>query len=138
MSSLQRTRGNIQNPSRTLLYLQLIVQMQSQLSDDDSSTNILKKPDHILAFVKHALDTDTGQSVSKAPRKQQPRKGLGLEDLRLVDTAEDESDDEADSDDEDAPSSPSPLRDEDMTATALNLLLAVLEGAQICMNMELY
>ena len=61
-----------------------------------------------------------------------------LEDLRLVDTAEDESDDEADSDDEDAPSSPSPLRDEDMTATALNLLLAVLEGAQICMNMELY
>lgn len=117
--------------SSTLLYLQIIVQVQNQLSSNDSPTNMLKKPDHILSFIKHALDSATSDhSLSSNADKPPQRKGLGLDDLRIVDKEEEElPDNEADSDDEDSPGDTidSP-KDDDMTATALNLLLSVLEG----------
>ncbi|THH29131.1 hypothetical protein EUX98_g5057 [Antrodiella citrinella] len=119
------------DPMRTLLYLQIVMEMQTQLSGDDSPTNILKTPTHILSFVKHALDT-TG-SVQPAPvdtKSRHRKNGLGLEDLRIVEEDNDINDggDDADSDDEDAPETANPLKYDDMTATALNLLLSILEA----------
>lgn len=48
-------------PARTLLLLQLVIQMQTKLT----SSSILSKPDHILTFVKHALEVpETGEDDS--------------------------------------------------------------------------
>jgi hypothetical protein len=116
------------------LYLQLVVQIQTQLSSGDSSVNILKKPNHILAFIKHALQAS--QRKTEKPFVPQPktRTGLGLEDLRLAENEEEaEGSDGPDSDDEDADPDgdgnerPDAVGD-DMTSTAVNLLLSVLEG----------
>jgi hypothetical protein len=112
----------------TLLYLQLIVQIQTKMADISSSSNIFKKPEHILSFVKHSLEsgpsTDAKNVAREAPVRRQ---GLGLEDLRIVSDGEDTLDDE-DSDDE----SPNPEdvvpNDEEMAVTTINLLLALLEG----------
>ena len=117
---------------RTLLYLQLIVQIQDQLSSGDSAFDILKKPDHILSFIKHALQTATQKPAENSkPPASKAQTGLKLEDLRIVDVEDDEDSDdidEGDSNDEDEPSAPREGSDEDMTSTALNLFLAVMEG----------
>lgn len=101
----------------------MIVQIQTQLSDD-SPTNILRKPEHILSFVKHALGPQAARATSTM-HKAEHRHGLGLEDLKIVDKAEDLGD--SDSDDE-----PGELGSDQaqntMTGTAINLLLAILEG----------
>ena len=104
--------------------------MQNQLSSGDSSFDILKKPDHILSFIKHALQTATQIPITPAESKRQKTAGgLRIEDLRIVEE-KDEEDElvEGDSDDEDEPTAPKEGSDEDMTSTALNLLLAILEG----------
>ncbi|GJE84525.1 RTP1-C1 domain-containing protein [Phanerochaete sordida] len=120
------------DPMRTLLFLQLIVQIQNQLSSGDSAFDILKKPDHILSFIKHALQTATQDKKPPAKRETTTVKqtGLKLADLRIVDVEEVSDDEtvEGDSDDEDEPSGPREGSDEDMTSTALNLLLAVMEA----------
>ena len=112
---------------RTLLYLQLIVQIQAQLADASSSTNILKKPEHILMFIKHALED---AQMSKKPQtsvRKPKRTGLGLDDLRIVPDPDNEDGiDSGDSDDEDE-GSVDAVPDE-ITITTLNLLLALLEG----------
>jgi len=112
---------------RTLLYLQLIMQIQAQLTDASPSTNILKKPEHILMFVKHALED---AQMSKEPRKPVRRlnpAGLGLDDLRIVPESDAEGEiGSGDSDDEDE-ASVNAAPDE-ITVTTLNLLLALLEG----------
>ncbi|KAH0840124.1 hypothetical protein J3R83DRAFT_1101 [Lanmaoa asiatica] len=113
------------DPSRGLLYLQMIVQIQTQLSDDSSPINILRKPEHILSFVKHALGSRALHGTSSTLRKAEHLHGLGLEDLKIVDKAEDFGD--SDSDDE--PGEPSSDQAENnMTGTAINLLLAILEA----------
>ena len=100
----------------------MIVQMQTQLSDDSSPTNILRKPEHILSFVKHALGSRAAHGASSTLHKAEHSRGLGLENLKIVDEAEDLGD--SDSDDE-----PGELGSENsMTETAINLLLAILEG----------
>ncbi|KAF7790091.1 hypothetical protein EIP86_001041 [Pleurotus ostreatoroseus] len=105
------------------------LQMQPE-TGGDSSFNILQKPDQILAFVKHALDSAREKQITgppatpvRAPRRQ----GLSLADLRIVgdeddDMPDDDSDD--DSDDEEGGMD----SEEEMTSTALNLLLSVLEA----------
>ncbi|GJJ07060.1 hypothetical protein Clacol_001259 [Clathrus columnatus] len=77
---------------RTLLYLQLILQMQARLSDV-----VVSKPQYILAFIKHALS-----SLPKPPSltRPSPKKGLTLKDLRIVPEIQEEE--QTDSDDEDA------------------------------------
>ncbi|KAI9574473.1 hypothetical protein HD554DRAFT_2165961 [Boletus coccyginus] len=112
------------DPSRGLLYLQMIVQMQTQLADDSSPTNILRKPEHILSFVKHALGSQVAHGTS-TPNKAEHSRGLGLEDLRIVDKADDLED--SDSDDEPGELG-SDQAENSMTATAINLLLAILEA----------
>ena len=110
---------------RTLLYLQLIVQIQARLADTSSSTNMLKKPEHILVFVKHALED------AQMPRKSQmtvrKRTGLGLDDLMIISDSGDEDEiGSGDSDDEDEGSANA--APDEITVTTLNLLLALLEG----------
>ena len=118
---------------RTLLFLQLIVQVQSRMSrDDTSSNNILSKPEHVLTFIKHALQSDTVQDTAPKQASVDPssRQGLKMNDLRIVpeDDPDDDSDTDADSDDE-TPGLPGARPNEEMTITALNLLLSILEGS---------
>ncbi|KAI0773425.1 hypothetical protein BC629DRAFT_722564 [Irpex lacteus] len=119
--------ANDADPLKTLLYLQLVVQIQSQLSSGDASMSILKKPDQILSFIKHALEPPQTQKRDDRSAKR-PKGGLGLDDLRIVEEDEEEEEDamsdDGDSDDEDGGATGG----EDMTSTALNLLLSVLEA----------
>ncbi|KZT72491.1 hypothetical protein DAEQUDRAFT_722639 [Daedalea quercina L-15889] len=114
------------DPLRTLLYLQLILQMQTQLATDDSASSILNKPDHILSFIKHALES-AASTAAPTPKKarRSDGKGLHLEDLRIVEEDEAPEVDEGDSDDEGP--EPSASGDDEMVATSLNLLLSILE-----------
>ena len=112
---------------RTLLYLQLVMQIQAQLTDASPSTNILKKPEHILMFVKHALEDAQMSGVPKSPGGRPKRAGLGLDDLRIVPDSGDEDEiGSRDSDDEDEDSVN--VAPDEITVTTLNLLLALLEG----------
>ena len=100
--------------------------MQSQLSGDSSPTNILRKPEHILSFIKYALGTQATHGAASKPNKTQHSRGLGLQDLRIVEKAEG---DFADSDSDDEPGDLGNDQDESgMAVTAINLLLAILEG----------
>ncbi|KAJ7682824.1 hypothetical protein DFH06DRAFT_306273 [Mycena polygramma] len=102
-----------EDPTRTLLYLQLVVQMQTQLSDGPST--VLGKPTHILSFVRHALESRGPELEPKKPANTNPFQ-LDL----------DESD-EGDSDD-DTPGADIISPDDEMVETSVNLLLAVLEA----------
>ncbi|KAK7691883.1 hypothetical protein QCA50_005287 [Cerrena zonata] len=116
---------------RTLLYLQIVMQIQSQLASDNASTNILKKPDHILTFIKHALETATQNADAIKPSSNRHRgSGLRMEDLRIIDDEVEDPDlGDADSDDDDDDGEPGDGEDgDDMTTTAVNLLLSILEG----------
>ncbi|KAF7352810.1 RTP1-C1 domain-containing protein [Mycena venus] len=104
------------DPTRTLLYLQLVVQMQTQLSDGPST--ILGKPAHILSFVKHALESRGSESETKKPSDPNPFK---------LDIDKSDESDEGDSDD-DTPGADIIAPDDEMIETSINLLLAVLEA----------
>ena len=100
--------------------------MQKQLSSDDS-LGILKKPEHILSFIKHALEK---------PRQPEPSQGkatlgagLRMESLRIVSDGSEDELEEGDSDDEEGGGEGLPEQSlDDMTSTAVKLLLSVLEG----------
>ncbi|KAK7061701.1 RTP1-C1 domain-containing protein [Favolaschia claudopus] len=106
------------DPIRTLLYLQLVVQMQTQLSDGRS--NILGKPANILSFVKQALESAGPESEPRAAAPLASPFKLNLE-------SDEEVDGEGDSDD-DTPGADIISPDDEMVETAINLLLAVLEA----------
>ncbi|KAJ8086577.1 hypothetical protein PM082_005400 [Marasmius tenuissimus] len=118
------------DPVQTLRYLQVIMQMQSQMSQN-SKLGGFKKPVQILAFIKQVLEDAVNPSTSRSiPQKDDgpsdvPRllavMNLGRQ-SRIV-----EEDSDADSDD-DMPDSERRDIDTEMTETALNILLAVLEG----------
>ncbi|KAL6299670.1 hypothetical protein BKA93DRAFT_904210 [Sparassis latifolia] len=111
------------DPLRTLMYLQLILQMQSQLTADGTSSNILKKPAYILSFIKHALESANKLTISSGKRSKPSSAGLRMEDLRIVEEEDEELEDE-DSDDEAQRRS----GDQEMLVTAVDLLLSVLEA----------
>ncbi|KAH9853650.1 hypothetical protein C2E23DRAFT_113637 [Lenzites betulinus] len=116
------------DPLKTLLYLQLVLQMQKQLSTDDTSS-VLKRPEHILLFIKHALENPRQAEASVGGRRSEGRAGLNIDDLRIV-PEEDEAFEDleaGDSDDEDDEDSQDHGPD-DMTSTAVKLLLSVLEA----------
>ena len=94
-----------------------------KISSDDAS-NVLSKPEHVLTFVKHALEgSRSSETPAKTPVKKQ---GLGVEDLRIVQEETDELDD-GDSDDEEEGGQSEQAVD-DITSTAVKLLLSLLEG----------
>jgi hypothetical protein len=108
-----------------LLYLQIIMEMQEQMTGA-GSLDIFKKPDHILLFVKHVLvSTTSAPSPAKPPQKDKARKGVRMADLRFTSTEDSLSDDSAG--DADGPNVIA-VPDVEMLETALNLLLAILEG----------
>ncbi|TFK55674.1 hypothetical protein OE88DRAFT_1652095 [Heliocybe sulcata] len=110
-----------EDPLRTLLYLQLINRMQSQMTSSTSS-RILGDPQQALSFVKHALEAASTEPTRKTKKSSPQRSsGLTLEDLRIV------SDDE-DVDTAEVDESLGPSAGDEMTVTALNLLLSLLEG----------
>ncbi|KAI0058878.1 hypothetical protein BV25DRAFT_1829628 [Artomyces pyxidatus] len=120
------------DPMRTLLFLQLVVQIQTQMSGEDaSSSNILSKPEHILSFVQHALETGATSPTTPVPKQIEARPrgapGLTMDDLRIIERDEDEIEIDGDSDDE-KPGLEGVPPDDEMTVTALNLLLAILEA----------
>ena len=100
--------------------------------DGPSSSNLLSKPEHILSFIKHALQNDTTQNTApkRASKGPRPQQGLTVEDLRIVPEEEqsDDADMEHDSDDE-TPGFQGARPNDEMTITALNLLLSILEGS---------
>ena len=103
------------------------MQIQNQLASDSASTNILKKPGHILTFIKHALETATPSVETVQESHRKTGLGLRMEDLHIVDGDQDGELDEGDSDDEENESGDTE-GDDGMTPTAVNLLLSVLEG----------
>jgi hypothetical protein len=93
--------------------------MQTRLSDN-SSSGILNKPDHILSFVKHALES--GMEHLSPPKAETSSPTSNLQQLHII-----HHDDHAageDSDDEDEEE----WDGEEMKATAINLLLSILES----------
>lgn len=126
-------------PFRTLLFLQLIVQVQTQMSKDGpSSSNILSKPEHVFSFIKHALQSDStlrSPEPKTGPKRLSVRQGITMNDLRIIPREEQDEDLDigGDSDDE-TPNQEGTQPENEMTITALNLLLSVLEGAISHMN----
>ncbi|KAF8915866.1 hypothetical protein CPB85DRAFT_1217291 [Mucidula mucida] len=106
------------DPLKTLLYLQLVMQMQTQL---EGGLLGLKDPGHVLGFVKHALED---ANRAKEPIKRADRSKTGLNVFKITPDQVDSDDEEGDSDDD----MPDSERYDEMTETAVNLLLAILEA----------
>ena len=112
---------------RALLYLQLIMQIQAKLAEANSSTNILKKPEHILMFIKHALEDARMSGRPQTTTRMPKRAGLGLGDLKII--RDSDSEDELGSDDSDNEDEGSANTvPGEIIVTTVNLLLALLEG----------
>jgi len=110
-----------------MLYLQVIMQMQKQLAETAGPSNILSKTEHILSFIKHALSPATAaQSPTSHGAQRKANDSLKIRDLRILPEKDDLSDN-GDSDDED-PRASDIFADEEMTDTAIDLLLAIFEG----------
>ncbi|KDQ15352.1 hypothetical protein BOTBODRAFT_624950 [Botryobasidium botryosum FD-172 SS1] len=106
-----RDAGSGVHPMRTLLHLNLIMEMVDQLG-----STILTQTDHILSFIAHALEPSV-IPTSKPPNSGKPKgNGLSLDDLKFV---------EPDSDDEEEEEGDG---GNDMVFTAVNLLLSILEA----------
>ncbi|KAJ4478038.1 hypothetical protein J3R30DRAFT_3290326 [Lentinula aciculospora] len=112
------------NPIRTLLYLQLIIQLQTDMSDSSKSAGLFSKHIQILTFIKQALETASSQSQSVPLKKDVPLRSV---DLRLNLQSEEDPASEGDSDD-DLSDSEAFTADDEMTETSITLLLSVLEA----------
>ncbi|CCO26531.1 hypothetical protein BN14_00556 [Rhizoctonia solani AG-1 IB] len=91
------------DPLKVLLYLRLILEMQQKLG-----SSVLTEPEHILQFIAHVVEP-------KRPDEGPER--TAQDPLRII---------EQDSDDEDGVDEPQ--AQDEMTLTAVTLLLALLEG----------
>ena len=99
------------------------MQMQKRLSSEDTASNILRNPDHLLSFILHVLKSAT------IPARSNADDDFKNERLRL-DIDKDDDSDNGDSDDE-TPGSEVVGPDDEMIETAISLLLAILEGIQM-------
>ncbi|KAG6896934.1 hypothetical protein C0992_005199 [Termitomyces sp. T32_za158] len=119
-----RNIGIDEDPARALLYLQIIMQMQAQLTDGKSSANILCKPTHLLSFIRHVLEPQTSTSNERDERHQ----NIGVRvNLQIVVPQDKELSEEGDSDD-DIPGAEATNFDNEMMETSVNLLLSILEA----------
>ena len=94
----------------------MIMQMQMRLSEGTTS-NILRKPDHLLSFIFHVLDAASMTLEAGADAGPHRRPRSPVEDIL----------EDADSDDE-APDSEVIGPDDELIETAITLLLSILEG----------
>lgn len=97
---------------------------------DEFGAELLSRPTQIIAFVVHALDADADAAATPSlqegavdPKLSKPKPGLNLDDLKLVD---DDDQDERHEDDEETLLPGSGI--DEITMTAVTLLLAVLES----------
>jgi len=99
---------------RTLHKLQIIMQMQKQLSEGTTS-NILRKPDQLLSFINHVLESSNAVTNNAGPSSE------AYQDLE-----------DGDSDDE-SPGSGLEIigPDDELVETTITLLLSVLEGDRL-------
>ena len=126
--SSERRESSLFDACSKLTLLQLLMQLSQQpgngIGDPGAS---IKVPDvaRKLSLIKLALD-------NVDPSKKAVKEGFSLDSLRLNPEAEDVDMDEGDSDDEDlAPGLEGVDASEHMSVTAVNLLLALLEG-ELC------
>jgi len=110
-----------------LLLLQLVTEMQTEFTGNQQAVNIFKRPQQILSLVHNALATE---QPSNSGAKPVFRRGLGLDQLRVVpdEIQEELSEHEGDSDDEEGGAGEDQAVPNDITSTAVTLLLALLEG----------
>ncbi|KAJ3980001.1 hypothetical protein F5890DRAFT_1558111 [Lentinula detonsa] len=113
--------------SSTLVYLQLIMQLQAEISDGSKSAGLFSKATQILAFIKQALETASSSPESVSQKNvASPGKGkLRLSDLQL--NSDEDRASEGDSDD-DLSDSEAFTADDEMKEMSITLLLSVLEG----------
>ncbi|CAE6527383.1 unnamed protein product [Rhizoctonia solani] len=102
LNAYQASRTVDTDPLKVLLYLRLILEMQQKLG-----SSVLTEPDHILQFIAHVI----------GPKNSQEPEGAAHDPLRII---------EQDSDDEDR--AEEPQAQDDMTVTAVTLLLSILEA----------
>ncbi|KAK7470681.1 hypothetical protein VKT23_002103 [Stygiomarasmius scandens] len=117
------------NPVKTLLYLQLIIQMQAVMSEGSSTSGIFKNPAQVLGFIRQALDNITlisDESSVKKEERERPQLDIGR--MHLVDDDESDERSEAGDSDDELPDSEKYTADDEMTETAINLLLSLLEA----------
>ncbi|KAJ7638786.1 hypothetical protein FB45DRAFT_739354 [Roridomyces roridus] len=104
LEAYRESKSDDENPTQTLLYLQLVVQLQTSTT--------LGKPAHILSFIKHTLERP--EQPKPTPTKTVPYQ-LDIED-------------EGGDSDDDTPGADIISPDDEMIETSVNLLLAVLEA----------
>ncbi|KAG6814199.1 hypothetical protein H0H92_000876 [Tricholoma furcatifolium] len=119
-----RETGEDEDPTRALLHLQTIMQMQEQLTDGKSSANILCKPTHLLSFIKHVLDQPSSSRTIKTERR---KSGVQASLLIIPERDDDLVNDEGDSDD-DTPGADIVSPEGEMIETSVQLLLSILEA----------
>ncbi|CAE7174524.1 unnamed protein product [Rhizoctonia solani] len=102
LNSYQSSRAVDTDPLRVLLYLRLILEIQQKLG-----SSVLTEPEHILQFIAHVIE----------PKKPREEPEHAQDPLRIV---------EQDSDDEDQIEEPQ--TQDEMTLTAVTLLLSILEA----------
>lgn len=110
------------------MYLQLITQMQIQMTGADSKVNILAKPENILSFIIHVLQGNIEKRPAKAVPSATAPKGLSLNSLRIVDDEPEAAAVEESGDSDDEGSTAEDESNGNMVTTAISLLLSVLEG----------
>lgn len=113
---------------RIMLLLNIVLEMIEKLD----STIILGNAQHILSFIAHTLEPKAAPAPSKAPvhshrEATSSSRGLRLDDLRIVDSDDEDEVSEDENGESEIEGQPTT---QDLLFTALNLLLAVLEGAQ--------
>ena len=103
---------------RTLHKLQIIIQMQKRLLSENTASNILHNPDHILSFILHVLESAT------IPARSDADGVFGNKRFQSEIDEDEDSDDEMQGSEVVGP-------DDEMIETAISLLLAILEGKQL-------
>lgn len=116
------TTSNTIWSSRTLFYLRIVMEMVEQLG-----STVLSDPQHVLSFASHSIrsaqESADDIKVRKRNRSAKPP-SQGMASLRIVEDDEDEVPGTAEAREEDSDDE----GPDDLLATALNLLLATLEG----------
>ncbi|KAL5529962.1 hypothetical protein ACEPAF_6219 [Sanghuangporus sanghuang] len=116
------------DPLRKLLLFKLSMQISSQVGSDAAAGSPLRRPDvtRTLMFIKMSLDQDV---VLREFRTKSDSQGkLSRESLKFVSDESESDESDGDSDDEDlAPGLEGVSKREHLSATAVNLLLALLQ-----------
>ncbi|KAF9009097.1 hypothetical protein BDQ17DRAFT_1349522 [Cyathus striatus] len=102
-------------PIRILLYLQIIMQMQKQLSQG-STSHILQRSRDVLFFIKHILESAKGASTKLSIKKTVQLFSEQLDELEEYDS------------DDDMPDSERSGPEDELVEIALSLLLSILEA----------